>query len=168
MAVTPLPKPRDGAPRNHQMPPSNALLAGQLQRYVDAQLDLQRAQTNQTLQAEAGSPFSRHMARKRELDAQNAVKAARTAMTAPAAAPAPAAPAPVPDPVVAAPTAPTAPATGVPPPPVAVTDPASEISPEEQNARLRARILLMNAGSRAGRLIQTSSSQLGFRTLTGL
>ena len=85
----------------------------------------------------------------------------------PAAAPAPAA-APTPE---VAPVAPTPVAeqsvTAAVPPPVAVTDPASQISPEEQAARLRARLLLAQGGGKGGRLAGLSSSQLGYRTLSG-
>jgi hypothetical protein len=50
---------------------------------------------------------------------------------------------------------------------VAVTDPASEISAEEQAARLRARLQLAQGTNRLGRLIGLSTSQLGYRSLIG-
>jgi hypothetical protein len=160
-----MPVARSGTPA----PAGNALLAGQMQRYVDARMELQQAQTDRNLihtNADQYGSIARLMILKRHREAEAAVKAAAAPAVAPK--PKPAAPVKPADPVVAAPTAPTAPTPGMPTAPVAVTDPASQISPEEQNARLRARILLMNAGSRAGRLIQTTNSQLGFRTLSGL
>ena len=90
-------------------------------------------------------------------------------------APVPEAQATVPLPTLtpaAAPTPPAAAAPVVPNPvttnaPVAVTDPASQISPEEQAARLRARLLLSQGSNRLGRMLGLSSSQLGYRMLTG-
>lgn len=160
--------PEDPRSRSGGGADPNAQMADALRRYVDAQAELSRRQDRSRVEAEAGSPSARMLAKRRELQQRSVVDQMRKALTA---APAPAAPAEEPkpaDPVVEVPTQPTTPATGMPAPPVAVTDPASEISPEEQNARLRARILLMNSGSRSGRLIQTTNSQLGFRSLTGL
>jgi hypothetical protein len=80
-----------------------------------------------------------------------------------------------------APAAPTTPVVAVPPPgqpgnvpvptlpvndaPVAVTNPASQISPEEEAARLRARLLLMGNGTRGGRLGLSGGGFLGVRSL---
>lgn len=162
------PRSRGGAPGTQ----ANAQLADMLRRYVDAQSQLTEARRRTAIEEESGvgSPSSRHLARRREQKLEASVAEMRKALSAPAQQqPATPVEAPKPpDPVVTVPTTPTAPATGMPTPPSAVTDPASEISAEEQNARLRARILLMNAGTRAGRLIQTTNSQLGYRGLTGL
>ena len=49
--------------------------------------------------------------------------------------------------------------------PVAVTNPASQISPEEEAARLRARLLLMGNGTRGGRLGLSGGGFLGVRSL---
>lgn len=154
-----------GAPRKDNGPSADAL-----RRYVDAQMELGRAQQNSQLQGEAGGSFARLMARRREMRAETAVSETGGQLTGgptPEPTPKPTPKPPLPDPTVKVPTKPT-PTPGLPKPPPAVTDPASEISPEEQNARLRARIMLMNAGTRAGRMIATTSSQLGFRSLMGL
>lgn len=149
---------------------SNGPSADALRRYVDAQMALSQARRNSAVQAEAGGPMARLRARNRERQLEAELASAGAGLTAAPTPPPgekthPTAPV---DPVVSVPTQSTASAGGLPAAPTAVTDPASEISPEEQNARLRARIMLMNAGTRTGRLISTTSSQLGFRSLMGL
>lgn len=86
------------------------------------------------------------------------------------AAPKPAAPAAPAQPVVSvdAIAADTPGGSTLPPPPVAAVDPASQISPEEEAARLRARLLLMGGNQRTGRLALTGGAQLGIRSLSGL
>jgi hypothetical protein len=128
---------------------------------------------------EAGTNMSRHMDRRQAqkvqaqlLEAERSFArngaAATTAKPAPAAAPVVETPALAAAPVVTVPGATDAVGAGaMPAAPIAATDPASEISPEEQSARLRARLLLSQGASRTGRLMGLSSAQLGYRTLIG-
>lgn len=144
--------------------------ADQLQRYVDAQTALLRAEQDAETQRQQGSPMAAYMARRRVQQQTQALETQRKGLTAkPAAVVSQPAQAATADPVVSVPADTTTTTdAGTPAAPVAVTDPASEISPEEQIARLRARLLLMSGGQRGGRLASTMGSQLGYRGLLGL
>lgn len=152
--------------RGEQQPDPSAVLARNLMAYVDAQTALRDAQSRAAMEEEAGSSWSRMQARRRVQRADQTVRSTRQAATAkPAAAPAKPAEKPTAGPIAAP--APTTTASTLPTPPVAVTDPASEISPEEEAARTRARLMLMRGSTGGGRLSGITSSALGYRMLTG-
>ena len=138
-----------------------------LQQYVDAQTALLRAEQDAETQRQQGSNMAAYMANRRVRQQTQAVEQQRKALTPAKAVASQPAKAVAADPVVSVPGTTTTTDSTMPSAPVAVTDPASEISPEEQAARLRARILLMSGGQR-GKLAGTMGSQLGYRSLLGL
>lgn len=188
MAVTPLPRLADPrmrgdtrppgerapAPRADTRPPSErgGITLAQVRSLLDANNALTKAQQDVATQAETGSTASRRRAQVALLKAQEAVKGNRapapTATTDPKKKTANATE-PFKSPVVTVPelTGAGGAGAGIPTAPIAVTDPQSQISPEEQAARERARLLLMNYGGRAGRVSGASTGTLGFRTLMG-
>jgi hypothetical protein len=165
MAATPTAK--------RAVPPPAAYGRDQMIRYVNAQQELARLQATQhELLVSSDRPGSAALSLNRQqLKIQQDIISGIANPVKPKAAAAPVKPVvkPVapPVPAVVAPPVSAVAAAPLPPAPVAVTDPASEISPEEQNARLRARILLMQGG-RSGGLRSTMTSQLAFRSLIGL
>ena len=158
------------APNSSRRRPVGDQGAYALQQYVDAQAALLRAEQDAEMQRQRGSNMAAYMANRRVRQQTQAVEQQRKALTpAKPVASQPAKPTVAADPVVSVPgtTTTTTTDSAMPAAPVAVTDPASEISPEEQAARLRARILLMSGGQR-GKLAGTMGSQLGYRSLLGL
>lgn len=135
-----------------------------------------RAEDSVRVQDEAGSTFSRTIARRRLDRSQQAYQDAlgRPAVDAPAKRPAlPAMPkppgsvtnGPVSVDQIAANTPPTASLETAVPAPDAVIDPASQINPDEQQARLRARLYLMNGAQRPSGRIFASGTNVGLRSL---
>lgn len=133
---------------------------------------LQRAKDQVSSSGEAGSRFRQTIDQTRLRKAEEAYKQAlgkgpAAAGTKPKAKPT--TPAPTPAPVVTVPEPGQPGNTPVPALPIdtptAVTNPISQISPEEEAARLRARLLLMGNGTRAGRLGSGGAGFLGARSL---
>lgn len=126
-----------------------------------------RAEDNVALQAETGSTWSRTIAQRKLRKTQTAYKDSLKGTTA-------ADPVAKRDtlastmPVDSGTTATTDPAAtttdAIPAAPVAVTDPASQISPEEEAARLRAKLLLMGGTQRVSSSFRAGSN-VGLRSL---